>query len=208
MPSKMRMAWWLPALILAGLYAGAACSNDGMVGSNDGRLRVVLSAEEAGAAAPARGEADHEDDRDDDIKLKAWFQSAQVTLSSVLVRNFDGELIDADLDLPVTVDVVKVEGGKRIVLTGGALPAGTYDQVVFVMTAVSGTTHDGTIVTIQPPGGGWTAVVPICPLMVEAGATETLEISLNVRNSFLKSGSHWGFHPKLRSKLNCPAANP
>ncbi len=199
MPSKMRMAWWLPALILAGLYAGAACSNDGMVGSNDGRLRVVLSAEEAGAAAPARGEADHEDDRDDDIKLKAWFQSAQVTLSSVLVRNFDGELIDADLDLPVTVDVVKVEGGKRIVLTGGALPAGTYDQVVFVMTAVSGTTHDGTIVTIQPPGGGWT----ICPLEVVEGGTANVAITLNVRRSFLRHGGWWSFQPRFASRLDC-----
>jgi hypothetical protein len=76
------------------------------------------------------------------------------------------------------------------------------------MTAVSGTTHDGTVVTIEPPGGGWTAVVPICPLEVAAGATETVGITLNVRNSFARSGLHWGFHPQFRSRTSCAGTEP
>lgn len=198
--TKKRIASLLSALSVSALVAVAGCNGDGLFGSNSGRLRVVLS-NGGTTAAPALSESANE--QGDDSHLSAWFESANVTLSSVLARNLDGQLINVDLALPMTVDVVKVEGGKQVVLPDGTLPAGSYDQVVIVITAVEGTTKDGTQVTIEPPGGGWTAVVPICQLDVAAGSTSTVDITLNARNSFLQSGSHWGFSPRFQSHLNC-----
>ena len=213
MKSMKRIASLVRLLPLAALFVIAGCG-DGFLSSNSGRLRVVMSADGAGSAPPlvadvgqaaAGSEAEHGDDDDDDDgeRLSRSFTAATVTLSSVLVRNLDGQLVDVDFDLPVTVDVVKLEGGKQVVLPSGTLPEGIYDQVVIVITAVQGTTLDGTVVTIEPPGGGWTAVVPICPLEVAAGATETVDIALNARSSFLRVGSHWDFHPRFRSRLVC-----
>lgn len=214
MKSMKRIASLVRLLPLAALFAIAGCG-DGFLSSNSGRLRVVMSADGAGAAPPlvadvgqASGgsEGQHGDDDDDDDdgeRLSRSFAAATVTLSSVLVRNLDGQLVDVDFDLPVTVDVVKLEGGKQVVLPSGTLPEGIYDQVVIVITAVQGTTVNGTVVTIEPPGGGWTAVVPICPLEVATGEIETVDIALNARSSFLRVGSHWDFHPRFRSRLVC-----
>jgi hypothetical protein len=190
-------------LSFAAVITLAGCNGDGLSGGS-ARLRIVLSSEVA-AAAPVLSESD---DDHDDSHLSHFFQSAQVTLSSVLVRNLDGQLINVDVDLPVTVDVVKIEGGKQVVLPAGTLPAGSYDQVVLVITAVEGTTSNGTVITIEPPGGGWTAVVPICVLEVAQGATETVDLTLNVRNSFLQSDSHWGFQPRFLSRHACAGVEP
>jgi hypothetical protein len=96
--------------------------------------------------------------------------------------------------------VVRIDGGKQVVLPDGFLPADTYDQVVLVMTAVQGVTNDGTVITVEPPGGGWTAVVPICPIEVTDAAAETVAIAFNVRNSFLRLGiNNFSFQPRFRS---------
>ena len=71
------------------------------------------------------------------------------------------------------------------------------------MTAVAGTLRDGTKVTIQPPGGGWTAVVPICSLQMAEGQTQTVGVTLQVRNSFLQSRDHWSFQPRFRAEADC-----
>ena len=137
----------------------------------------------------------------------AWsFEAAQVTLTSILARTTAGELVDLDVELPVVVDVVRIDGGKQVVLPDGILPADTYDQVVLVMTAVQATTLDGASVTVEPPGGGWTAVIPICPIEVTDGTTATVGIALNVRNSFLRVGNWWSFQPRFRSLGNADCA--
>ena len=203
MRNKKRIASLIPVLTLAALAAG--CNGGGLFGSNNARIRLVLSGDGGGAGAAASITAD---ERNDEFHLSHWFESASVTLSSILVRNLDGQLINVSVDLPVTVDVVKMESGKQITLPDGTLPAGAYDQVVLVMTAVEGTTHDGTVITIEPPGGGWTAVVPICPLEVAEGATETVGITLDVRSSFLQAGTHWGFQPRFHARAACPGTEP
>lgn len=182
---------------------GTACSG-GMFGSNAGRVRVVLSNGSTGGAPAMAADAAASQGNDDNHGPSAWsFQQANVTLSSILVRNLDGVLVPLDLALPISVDVVKIDGGREIQLPDGALPAGDYDQVVMVMTAVQGTAGDGTVITLEPPGGGWTAVIPICPLEVAEGSTETVGIALNVRSSFLRVGSHWSFQPRFRALRDC-----
>ena len=200
------------ALMASSLVALTGCGLDGLFGNDGGRVRMILAPDGASAIANVVMDSTTallDDDDDDDKRRGAWsFQTANVTLSSILVRTSDGELIDLDVDLPLTVDVVKIDNGKHIQLPDGFLPAGDYDQVVLVITAVRAVAHDGTIVTIEPPGGGWTAVVPICPIEVADGATTTVGIGLNVRSSFVRLSNWWSFQPRFRSLNddNCSAS--
>lgn len=190
------------ALAVGGLLLTAGCNLDSLFGGGGARMQVVLSRDGGGALgnliADSVGALTHEGEGS-----RAWaFETATVTLTSILARTTAGELVPLDVDLPVVVDVVRIDGGKQVVLPDGLLPVDTYDQVVLVMTAVQGTTFDGASVTVQPPGGGWTAVIPICPLEVTDGATATVGVALNVRSSFLRTGSWWSFQPRFRSLSN------
>ena len=193
------------ALAMVAMLAVAGCGLDGLFGSDGGRVNVVLTGDNGGSSANmVQGPSAKNDDKDDDGHRGFFrFQTATVTLSSILARTTDGELVDLDLDLPVEVDVVKIDGGKQLVLPNGFLPAALYDQVVVVITAVQGVTSDGTVVTIEPPGGGWTAIIPICTLEVLDGQTSTVGLALNVRSSFLQVGNWWSFHPRFRSLVDC-----
>lgn len=194
------------ALSLAAAFAISACSDS--MAANHGRVRFVLggdaTAASIGATAAAIG-ADHDDDHDSrSDRPSHWFTTAKVTLSSILVRNTDGVLVSYNLPAPVTVDVVQLEQGRHITLPDGLLPAGEYDQVVLVMTAVQGTLLDGTIITIQPPGGGWTATIPICSFDVAEGSTDVVALDLNIRNSFSRgSTSSFNFQPRFKAETNC-----
>lgn len=194
-----------PFSALSLLLALGACGLDGALGQNEGRVRLTLARDPGGAAANLSAtDGAHVAHDDDDDGPPAWsFTSASVTLSSVMLRTLDGVLVPLDIALPVDVDVVRIEGGRQVQLPDGILPVGEYDQVVLVMTAVRGTTNDGAAVTVEPPGGGWTAVVPICPLEVVEGGTANVAITLNVRRSFLRHGGWWSFQPRFASRLDC-----
>lgn len=185
------------------LFSTVACQMDGLLGNNEGRVRLTLARDDAGVAASVVA-SEPTLDNDDDDRPGGWsFSAATVTLSSIMVRRLDGVLVPLEMTLPMDVDVVKIDGGKQLQLPDAALPVGDYDQVVLVMTAVEGTTNDGTAVTVEPPGGGWTAIVPICPLAVVEGGTATVALTLNVRRSFLRAGGWWSFHPRFAARLNC-----
>ena len=202
------------------LLAIAGCGDP--TGVNGGSVRFVISGpsasvasfvaeEEAQGAAAATdgavagpqlhdnpgGSKDRDKDDDDHDHDRPRFVSANVTLASVLARNFEGVLVDVDMDLPTTVDVMQAERGRQIPLPDGDLPPGEYDQIVVVMTAVQVETEDGTKITVEPPGGGWTAVVPVCPFEVEDGATTTVSLTLSVRKSFAIENGQMRFRPKL-----------
>jgi hypothetical protein len=100
------------------------------------------------------------------------------------------------MDLPVTVDVSELEGGKAIELPEGDLPEGTYDEVVFVLRKVEVVLWNETRITIEPPGGGWTANVPLCPRVeVEGGDTTTVSLTLQVWTAFYWYGDLLHFEP-------------
>ena len=186
----------------------AGCNIDGLFGNDGGRVQMILSPDGASANSNLVPDStgsllDDKDDDDDRPRGQWWFNTANVTLSSILVRTADGELVDLDVDLPISVDVVKIDGGKHIELPDGFLPAGDYDQVVLVITEVQAVAHDGTVITIEPPGGGWTSIIPICPLAVVDGETTTVGIAFNVRNSFLRLNNWWSFQPRFRSLNDC-----
>jgi hypothetical protein len=108
------------------------------------------------------------------------------------------------MELPAMVDVVAMEeGGRTVTLPDGTLPPATYDQIVVVMTHVEGVLWDGTIITITPPGGGWTAIVPVCPFEVADGSTAIVGLMLPVRTAFAWGEGRFRFEPRFRSRVRC-----
>jgi len=194
-------------VLVAALALGLAACDSG-TGISGGRVQLSISSGDlAPVAAPAGAPAatgDWEGERN------PYFQSANVTFSSIFARNTDGQLIDMGVeDLPVTVDVVAMEeGGRTVTLPDGTLPAATYDQIVVVMTGVEAVLRDGTRITITPPGGGWTAVVPICPLVVEEGSTSVLGLVLPVRTAFVFYEGRFRFVPRFRTRVRCEEPPP
>ncbi|MGH9201064.1 MAG: hypothetical protein ACRD2A_07495, partial [Vicinamibacterales bacterium] len=78
------------ALIVGG------CNLD-VFGGNDGRVRVILAPDAASGIANIIPDStgvlrDDDDDDDNDRRGIWWFQTATVTLSSILVRDEDGQL--------------------------------------------------------------------------------------------------------------------
>jgi hypothetical protein len=189
---------------LALVVTGCGESNS-LVGSDDGnggKVRFVLSSGtdasvEASVSAPldqADGPAATDGDRDDNHH-NGYFESANVTFSSVLARNLDGELVNVEMELPVPVDVVSLEDGREIALPEGKLGPGSYDQVVIVMTEFAGVTRNGTTITITPPGGGWTAIVHRCEFTVDDGVETTVSLKFVVDRSFSWHEGRYHFKP-------------
>ncbi len=210
-------------LALAMVLAGAACSgSDSMLAPNHGRVRFVLGSEggsvavsgpvaveswtetevtSTGGIDPLHGDGDHPE--------VPFIKAANVTFSSILARNLDGVFVDVEMDLPVTVDVVTLEGGRRIQLPEGELPAATYDRLLVNMTAVHVVLRDDTEITINPPGGGWAAITPLCPpLEIEESGTSTVSLSLEVRRSFFWMGDRFHFAPRFRPPFGCGEMPP
>lgn len=188
------------ALVLL-LIAGFAACDTGTGPANGGRVQLTLSAGDALAAAPAGTSPAATGDWEGGHSI---FESANVTFSSILARNTDGVLVDIEMDLPVTVDVVAMEeGGRTVTLPDGVLPPATYDQIVVVMTGVEGVLRDGTTITVTPPGGGWTAVVPVCPFDVAEDATAVVGLMLPVRSALSWRDGHYRFEPHFRSRIRC-----
>jgi len=187
-------------LALAGLAMSlgilAACSNgsDSVMQGGNGAVQFVMS---ASAAAPAALAATSTTVVPSDQQL----QAANVTFASILARNLDGELINVTIELPVTVDLVGLGTDGSITLPAGFLPPGTYDQIVIVMTKVALTLANGTIVTIEPPGGGWTSVLAVAdPFTVAEGQTTTVDIIFRAGGLFRWLDGVWEFIPNF----DCP----
>jgi uncharacterized protein DUF4382 len=210
MTTRSGFTRWATALSLSLLFAVSGCEGgDGVLGVNEGRVRFSLSSSSAIDSAP-QGSApaasvgqdgtvlmpdggrdeDHEDDR-------RALQSANVTMSSILARNLDGVLVNVDMELPVTVDILSMDGPTPVMLPDAVLPPDTYDQVVVVMRQVEVVTRDGTKIAITPPGGGWTAIAPICPFVVEEGETTTVGLTFMLRHSFQWREGRFTFRPRF-----------
>lgn len=208
---------WVLALALV---AAGCAGSDGLLAPGQGRVRFVLGAGDGAAAVggPAAVEwLDETDgvlpandalDGDGDDRPHPRIKSANVTFSSILARNLNGVLLNVEMDLPATVDVVTLETGRQVPLPDGLLPASTYDQVVVVMTQVQVVLGDDTTITITPPGGGWTAIVPLCPPVSVTSATTTVSLNLEVRNAFFWMGNHFRFEPRFRRPFGCTEAPP
>jgi len=177
----------------------SGCGNsDNVLGVDAGRVQFVITSD-AGATMPAAGALQNSPvttDGYDHDGYRRFFQAGKVTFSSILARDLDGVLVNVELEtLPVTVDLEMLEGGKQVTLPEGGLPVGTYDQVVVVMTQVEVVTLDSTIISITPPGGGWTAIVPICSFSIDGEDSTTVALQFNLNRAFSWRDNHYHFQP-------------
>jgi hypothetical protein len=203
----------LPALllVLVLLALGAACTHSSG-GSNDrsGNVKVMLTAQSASTSTTTTSASLassnpvgtsgsttvlHEDGDGDDSDLLSKLQHVNVTISSLLARNLDGDLIDLAVDLPKTVDLVGLMNGNQVTLPTGTLPAGMYDQIVVVIRSVEFVFLDGTKFQLTPPGGGWTKIVPVTPFEVIDGQTTTIELQFKPFGAFREFGGEFEFFP-------------
>lgn len=182
-------------LVAAIALLTAACSGDsGMVNSDKGQVRITMTAAEDPLAAghtdpgststrsgstvsPLDGDRDDHGDHDDGSacdRLKA----ANVTFSSVLARNLDGELIDTSMDLPRTLNMLGFADGRRVDLPIGFLPPGMYDLILVNITKVEFVLLNDLKITIEPPLGGWISRLDVRPHPFEVieGQTTTVAI--------------------------------
>ncbi len=176
----------------------AACGGTSTAGM--GRVSIVLSSNASTMTSIGSPGAGVTADCGDDPGWERCVapQAASVTFSSILARTLDGKLVDVTIDLPVTVDLLALVNGRQATLPAGFLPPGTYDQFVVVMTRLELTLASGTKLTITPPGGGWTAVVPVSPpFTVAENATTTVALTFRRDLSFGCGSGGWEFHPEF-----------
>ncbi|HKQ61661.1 MAG TPA: DUF4382 domain-containing protein [Candidatus Polarisedimenticolaceae bacterium] len=205
-----RGVFCLAAFLAAVVLLAASCSGSGNAmlggGGDGGRVQFMLSGGSTttaaattavgggatgGIGAPVLAD---DDGGDDDSRL---LQSAEVTFSSILARNLDGQLIDVTIALPATVDVLTLTSDHDLALPVGFLPPGTYDQIVVVINKVTLVTQNGTRFEITPPGGGWTVIVPTEPFTVVEGETTTVHLRFHRERSFALFDGHFEFHPEF-----------
>jgi hypothetical protein len=214
MHTRGRLPALLPVLILLAL--GVACSHNSG-GSNDrsGNVKVMFTAESPStsttstsaslaASSPVGSSGSttvlHEDGDGDGSDLVSKLQHVNVTISSLLARNLDGDLVDLVIDLPRTVDLVGLMNGNQVTLPTGTLPPGMYDQLVVVIRSVEFVFLDGTKVELTPPGGGWTKIVPVAPFEVIEGQTTTIELRFKPFGAFRELGGEFEFFPDFDCK--------
>jgi len=185
--SRQRLLLSFPILTLLAL---GACSG----GGDEGNVRLVLSASDQASLAASLSSGD-DGDHDGGDRFLQKLESANVTFSSFLARNTQGQLIDLGVDLPYVVDLKALLDGKKVTLPAGSLPAGDYDQLVVVMTALEVKFVDGGGIALTPPGGGWTSIVRVEPFTVVNGTDFTVELKFHLGGAFRQMGDGLKFFP-------------
>jgi hypothetical protein len=202
----MRLNARLLAAFAASVIAGAglSCSSNHDPTSNGmGQVHIVMSAAAApsgtagdGLVAVANADGTLASTMDDGDRPR--LQSANVTFTSIMARNLEGQLVAVNTTLPTTVDVLTVVNGREVTLPVGFLPPGTYDQLVVVMSTVDLVTENGTHVTITPPGGGFTSIVRVAtPFVVTEGQTTNIELRFKWWRAFRWIDDHIEFDPEF-----------
>jgi hypothetical protein len=175
--------------VALGLVAACSDGSNNVMQGGQGAVQFVMGAaaeDSARLAATSPGE----------LSPDQQLQAANVTFASILARNLDGVLTNVTIALPTTVDLIGLGSEGTFTLPAGFLPPGEYDQIIIVITSVALTLGDGTIVTIEPPGGGWTSVLQVAdPFTVVDGQTTTVEIVFRRGRLFQLLNGRWEFNP-------------
>jgi hypothetical protein len=173
--TKRKTALWTALLIvpLVAFAAGCSGSSDGGVLGGSGNVRLVLTTDGAAAAKLDTSATDKHGGGGE-----PWIVGAEVVLTDIEARSStQQQLVDVGIDLPATVDLFALaENGGTFDLGIGSLPPDSYDQIIVVISSLALTARDGTRITIEPPGGGWTAQVRTDPFEVIDGETTTIQI--------------------------------
>jgi len=180
------------ALALATVLVAGCSNSDSMTGQSKGTVRFTMGgpttqAARLGATSP--------------LTLSdgtgRTITAASITLSSIVARNLDGQLVDVTMALPVTVDLVSLIQGRTVDLPIGSLPVGSYDQLVIVIRGLHVELSDGTMIDVTPPGGGWTAIVRVDPFEVVDGQVTTVHLHFRAAGAFQWIDGHLEFDPEF-----------
>jgi hypothetical protein len=169
----------------------SSCSNSGSNG-NGGKVRMILGGGSTQAATLGPTQATTLSDGSG-----RTIDSASISLSSILARNLDGQLIDVSMALPVTLDIIQLIQGRTVELPIGTLPVGSYDQLVIVIRSLHVGLSDGTLIDVTPPGGGWTAIVRTDPFEVVDGSVTTVHLHFRSDRAFQWINNHLEFDPEF-----------
>ena len=172
-------------LVLAAAMAAGCSGSASVTGSFTGQVHLTMG----GPATAAVSAATLEDGRTID--------SAVISLSSVLARNLDGELIGVSIDLPVDVDLIELVHGRTVELPTGSLPVGSYDQMVVVIRSLRVVLSDETAIDVTPPGGGWTRIVRTQPFEVVEGEVTTVNLRFRPDRAFQFIEGRLEFNPEF-----------
>lgn len=180
--------------ILAGLsvLTLAACGGQsGIDPSGMGKVSIALSSSSAGTAALMAPSISG-------ITCPA-VTTASVTVSSMVARTTDAKLVDVTSSyLPFHVNLLALGSGTGTTLPDGFLPPGTYDQLIVVMNRLELELMSGMKIAITPPGGGWTAIVPVAEAFtVVAGQTTAVQLVFRPDLSFICKLGDWDFKPEF-----------
>lgn len=167
------------SLALAALVIGGCSDSGSMSSTNTGRVRMIMGGPTAEAASSGLESATALNDGSG-----RTLTAAEISVSSVLARNLDGELIDVTMDLPATVDLISLVTGGTTELPVGSLPPGSYDQLVVVIRSLHVELSDGLQIDVTPPGGGWTAIVNTDAFDVVDGEVTTVTLHFRARAAF------------------------
>jgi len=171
----------------------AGCSNsDSLSGRSNGNVRFVMGGPTTQAALSGGTTPVTLSDGSG-----RTITSASISLSSILARNLDGQLIDVTMDLPVTLDLVDLIQGRTIELPIGSLPVGSYDQLVIVIRTLHLELSDGTLIDVTPPGGGWTAIVRVEGFDVVDGVVTTVNLRFRADRAFRWIDGRLEFNPEF-----------
>jgi hypothetical protein len=201
MLTRHRLPAFLLGLIVLVLAAACSNSSSGESDARSGNVRVMLTSDTLSTATTnstsvplgTTGTFDDDDDNNDDILSR--LEHVNVTFSSLLARNLDGDLVDLVIDLPRTVDLIGLMNGQQITLPTGTLPPGMYDQIVVVIRSVEFVFLNGGKIELTPPGGGWTKIVPVAMFEVIEGQTTTIELRFKPLGAFRELDGEFEFFP-------------
>jgi len=178
---KTRLALTVVGLaVVVALSAGCSSSSgSAILADGRGQVRIVLSSTLGATEALADSGR-----RRGDLDPLDGLQAVEVTVSRIQARDLDENLVDVEIEMPVTVDILSLTDLASFELPIGFIEPGTYDALVVVITAVDLVTTDGTRLPITPPDVGWTGVIEVCPFEVVAGQTTTVRVVLQRDRSF------------------------
>jgi len=180
------------ALTLAAVLVGGCSNSDSLSGRSTGNVRFTMGG--ATTQATSLGGTSPVTLSDGTGRT---ITSATISLSGIVARNLDGQLIDVTMDLPVTIDLIGVIQGRTVDLPIGSLPVGSYDQLVIVIRSLGVELSDGTRIDVTPPGGGWTAIVRVEPFDVVDGQVTTVHLLFRAAGAFRWIDGRLEFNPEF-----------
>ena len=177
------------ALIGAAILLGS-CSNTPST-SDKGMMRLHIGATPttmAGTAPAVTGEDD----------ALSQLSAANITISAIEVHSTtDGTWVPVESGLPVTIDLLAImNSGGTASLPADLLPPGTYDAIQLVISKLDLTLTDGTMISVTPPGAGWTVNIAVSFTVVAGQATD-IKLNVHCGGSFHLLNGEFEFDPQI-----------